>query len=285
MTNTGQVKTFSIPRYLWRVWLAFATGLFMVAAAHATTVPNQRLAFDHLTTGYALVGQHVFVSCEACHVGGVFKGTPKQCTGCHNGVIASGKSANHIPTTAQCDLCHNVAVSFAISARMNHAGINGSCGSCHNHTLATGKPLVGHVTTTLDCGTCHTTITFATGSVSHDGYVNDCTRSGCHGNGASGKAGKHNAGLNTTNECQLCHKKYPARWAPAFTFDHSQIINSVCSSCHNGTIATGKGINHIPTSQECSYCHSVTDWGSTQFKRSPAKGVSIPNRNVSFHAK
>ena len=83
MTNTGQVKTLSILRYMWRIWLVFATGLFMVTVAHAATVSNQRLAFDHVTTGYLLIGQHEFVSCEACHVGGVFKGTPKRCAGCH----------------------------------------------------------------------------------------------------------------------------------------------------------------------------------------------------------
>lgn len=285
MTNTGQVKTLLILRYMWRIWLVFATGLFMVTVAHAATVPNQRLAFDHVTTGYLLLGQHEFVSCEACHVGGVFKGTPKRCTGCHNDVIARGKTANHIPTSADCDSCHSVTSSFALSAKMDHTTVTSSCAACHNGTLATGKPVVGHVATKLDCNSCHTTITFAGGRFAHTSeQVGTKTCFECHnGNKATGGAtGQGPTHINSTNVCSACHQPN-TRWRVK-RVDHSQ-INGVCSACHNGNISTGKGINHIPTTQECSYCHTVTDWGSTQFKRSPAKGVSTRNRNVRFAAK
>lgn len=39
--------------------------------------PRVRKTFDHLKTGFALKGAHLSVTCETCHVGGTFKGTPK----------------------------------------------------------------------------------------------------------------------------------------------------------------------------------------------------------------
>jgi nitrate/TMAO reductase-like tetraheme cytochrome c subunit len=36
-------------------------------------------------------------------------------------------------------------------------GINATCQSCHNGIVATAKQ-VQHVTTTLDCGSCHNTM-------------------------------------------------------------------------------------------------------------------------------
>ena len=283
MTSTGKVNACSLLRYTWRVCLVFATGLFLVASAEAATVPNQRLAFDHLTTGFALIGRHEFVSCETCHVGGVFKGTPKQCTGCHNGVIARGKSANHIPTTASCDSCHRISVSFAAkSALMNHSTITGACATCHNGTLAKGKNTT-HVQTVADCGICHTTTTFDGGRFAHTPeQVGAKTCFDCHnGTTATGKGPTHII-INSANVCSACHQ--PNTGWRVKRVDHSQ-FNLVCSACHNGKISTGKGVNHIPTTQECSYCHTVTAWGPTGLERSPAKGVSTPNRNIRSPAK
>ena len=282
MANAGLAKTDSLLRHAWRVCLVLVTTFFLTAGAQAAATSNQRLAFDHVTTGYLLVGQHEFVTCEACHVGGVFKGTPKRCTGCHNDMIARGKTANHIPTSADCDSCHGVTASFALSAKMDHTTVTSSCDACHNGTVATGKPVVGHVATKLDCNSCHTTITFAGGRFAHTPeQVGTKTCVDCHygtkAGGATGKGPTHI--INSTNVCSACHQPN-TRWRVK-RVDHSQIYD-VCSACHNGTISTGKGINHIPTTQECSYCHTVTDWGSTQFKRSPAKGVPTPNRNSAF---
>ncbi|MDX1811957.1 MAG: hypothetical protein R3240_08425, partial [Gammaproteobacteria bacterium] len=61
--------------------------------------------FDHLTTGYEITGAHVYVLCEKCHIGGVFEALPRQCDGCHDGVIATGKPSAHVETTQPCDVC------------------------------------------------------------------------------------------------------------------------------------------------------------------------------------
>jgi hypothetical protein len=46
-------------------------------------------------------------------------------------------------------------------------------------------------------------------------------------------------------------------WTPA-TFSHTGIAPGTCSTCHNGTTATGKPSNHIPTTAACDACHKTT---------------------------
>lgn len=41
--------------------------------------------------------------------------------------------------------------------------------------------------------------------------------------------------------------------------DHDLVLG-VCSSCHNGTTATGKNLGHFITQRECDYCHSTIAW-------------------------
>ena len=39
--------------------------------------------FDHDKTEFKLTGAHLTVTCDACHIGGRYKPTPKSCVGCH----------------------------------------------------------------------------------------------------------------------------------------------------------------------------------------------------------
>src|SRR5215472_1029393 len=86
-----------------------ALALWLCALTPASAV--QRTGFDHLTTGFELRGAHRDLSCEYCHVQGVFKGTPRTCQGCHTiggQISATSKPPPHIPTTEQCVLCHAI---------------------------------------------------------------------------------------------------------------------------------------------------------------------------------
>lgn len=51
------------------------------AARPAPAAPS----FDHDTTRFPLTGMHLRVSCERCHSGGLFAGTPTDCRSCHAG--------------------------------------------------------------------------------------------------------------------------------------------------------------------------------------------------------
>ena len=70
-----------------------------VAFTHgAAAAPND---FDHAATGFLLEDGHAGVSCESCHVNGVFEGTPRRCAACHEcgGLInATPKPIDHINT-------------------------------------------------------------------------------------------------------------------------------------------------------------------------------------------
>ena len=101
-----RLRTRSLAR--WRLlagMVAAAVLLLPAAAAHAV----DRTPFDHLTTGFELIGQHRDLPCESCHVNAIFKGTPKDCAACHGvgtAVRATAKPVSHILTSDRCEACH-----------------------------------------------------------------------------------------------------------------------------------------------------------------------------------
>jgi len=51
--------------------------------------------------------------------------------------------------------------------------------------------------------------------------------------------------------------------------DHALVTGS-CSTCHNGTTATGKSTNHFVTSLQCDECHNTTNWTTINFNHTSA---------------
>ena len=256
----------------------------------ATWVPVAALAVDH---------SQAIGTCASCHDGAIASGksanhilstdqcdtchgvppnawSPVQpaavdhsqvvgiCSSCHNGVLASGKSGSHINTTNTCDACHQSGpvpwVPVASSA-VDHGHVIGACASCHNGIIASGKS-VNHITTTDTCDACHLPgptpwVPVASSAVDHNQVLGTCAS--CHnGTTASGKSPSH---INTSNVCEACHQAAPSPWIPVANsaVDHTQVIGA-CSSCHNNSIATGKGATHIQTTLECDSCHAVAAW-------------------------
>lgn len=86
-------------------------GLVLVCAIYVSLAYVQGLLsaqeFDHFVTGFALVGPHLEADCESCHVLGAIDGTPRDCKGCHDDVIASGRQIGHSDTNDDCDVCHD----------------------------------------------------------------------------------------------------------------------------------------------------------------------------------
>lgn len=111
--------------------------------------------YDHIETGFPLEGAHEQVECQQCHRAGVFRGTPRLCSDCHNNVTAEGKGFRHIPTALQCSDCHTVQ-DWRL-ARFDHAGFDFGCMRCHNNFTAPGK-LPDHPPTSNVCEDCHTTV-------------------------------------------------------------------------------------------------------------------------------
>jgi hypothetical protein len=231
-----------------------ATGHFALAQAAEPDTAK----FNHMNTGFNLTGAHLQVRCESCHIQGVFKGTPRDCSSCHmpgNRMGATAKPNQHVSTNAQCDTCHRTTA--WTPASFSHVGVMpGSCSTCHNGAMAITKP-VGHILTTESCDKCHRTTAWVPAGYNHAGVApGTCTT--CHGVTATGKPNGH---VSTTDSCDKCHST--AAWLPA-SYNHVGVVLGTCATCH-GITATGKPNGHIPTTASCDSCHTTTTWLGATF--------------------
>jgi hypothetical protein len=135
---------------------------------------------------------------------------------------------------------------------VDHTQVTGTCVSCHNGTVATGKHPT-HISSGDNCDDCHTTVAWLPANFDHVNITGNCHD--CHnGVDATGKNPTH---VLTTNICEDCHST--TAWSPVVSVDHTQVLGS-CSSCHDGNIATGKNPGHFITQRECNECHDTASW-------------------------
>ena len=243
---------------------SLAPSVFAQAVRHTSD-------FNHMKTGFPLTGVHVSVECETCHVGGIFKGTPTACDGCHSPgrrVVAPFKSINHIVTNAACDTCHTNAVSF-LGARFNHIGVQPkACITCHNGSMGPGKPS-GHVATVSSCDTCHRSSAWIPAGFDHPSanppVMGRCNQ--CH-DGIQA-VGKHSQHLVTTASCDSsgCHTNTNYVTFAGLQFNHAGVMPGACGTCHSGQTAGAptQTPGHIPyTGNGCDNCH-MTPPAATSF--------------------
>jgi len=180
--------------------------------------------FDHDKTDFKLTGAHQSVTCNACHVAGRYKPTPRTCIGCH-------------------------------ATDDEHRGSRGGdCGKCHvtkewktakyDHWKETGYELLGvHLKT--DCVACHRSGNYK------EKIPKDCN--GCH------RADDvHAARLGA--KCGDCHDN--ERWHLATTYDHAARhkfallgahAKADCHTCHTAAVADQK------LAKDCVGCHRSED--------------------------
>jgi hypothetical protein len=102
-------------------------------------------SFDHARSSYPLTGAHLSVTCQKCHVGGVYKGTPKTCAACHTKPASHGSAYG-----TSCASCHATKAWLPASFSGPHAfprthgGAGGTCSSCHPSSW-----------TSYSCARCH----------------------------------------------------------------------------------------------------------------------------------
>src|SRR5712672_2652939 len=247
-----------------------------------------RATFDHLTTGFELIGQHRDLPCESCHYNAVFQGTPRDCATCHgmgSQVHATGKPITHILTSNRCESCHT-PVAFSPAVNFDHAEVRGSCSSCHNGVQAQGKGPT-HIDTSLECDACHSTIGWAGAMFNHNGIISGCAS--CHNNvSASGLPPTHIPTAGAA--CEACHIPTQYSSFAGATMNHPAVTPPMpCADCHEAgksfvgvtivtrppaphpmsgdcgtwhlaTVSFNSGTmmpaGHIPTSQPCTLCHS-----------------------------
>lgn len=212
--------------------------------------------FDHLTTGYALTGEHGQLDCGECHIGGVFEALPRECEACHDNVIATGMPSMHVETSAPCDTCHTTS-GFISTAVMDHSIVTGACSSCHDGISATGKSAL-HVATTNLCEACHTTNIWApVRFFDHEHSIGSCVT--CHNNTIEeGKPANH---LPTTDACEACHSysRVPEWDSEGAAVDHAE-VSGRCSACHDCAVLPNSckppSPPHPVTNEECNACHT-----------------------------
>ncbi len=193
-----------------------------------------------------------------------------RCDSCH-GVSATGPVVAHPVVAVDCATCHST-VTFSMGGIFNHRVVDAlsqSCESCHNDATNIGAPTKSsaptHPATFEDCGTCHSTDSFALGIFDHSGIVSDCAS--CHGVTASGKSDNH---MPTMDDCSVCHT--PGAFSTG-TYDHAGVVSG-CESCHDNSITIGKLSNHLPTNADCADCHNIVDFADTVFNHT---GIDTAN--------
>jgi len=243
--------------------LAIAAGLLLAGLLATTSALAQQAAkgFDHLTTGFALTGQHRIARCEDCHVRGIFKGTPTQCAACHlpgTPVTAVIMASNHFPTSQPCSSCHTTSSFYG--AFFPHTDVAaGTCTNCHNSIFAQGKP-AGHLVTNFSCDRCHSTVSFSSAYLTlplgHIPTAQPCST--CHNTAAFVPGVMNHA--STAGTCAQCHAASTAPYtftiAGALTTSGAPVTVIPTSQGGLNATNTGSPVNHIPTVASCDQCHT-----------------------------
>jgi hypothetical protein len=191
-----------------------------------------------------------------------------QCSECHDGEQAVGKSEFHQPTNEECDACHTTIAFIELQpdGSYDHSNIVRSCSGCHNGIVSIGMPPTTadtppgtHPDTTSECGFCHTTLTFSEPYPDHTGpdvEGHQCAE--CHGVSALGEPQGHPV-MNV--DCQVCHGI--TTFSMDGVFNHSLIdsVNQPCRVCHDGNnsinaIGPTDTVTHQNTTADCGACHS-----------------------------
>ena len=222
--------------------------------------------FDHNLAAFKLTGSHVTVTCEACHQNGAYRGTPQECSACHNkddkhnGQFGTSCATCHTTSTWKGAVFdHNLSV-----FKLTGSHLNTACTSCHVNGGFKGTPQDcyschrskdkhnGQFGT--NCAACHTTSTWAGATFDHNlsvfkltGAHVSVTCTSCHQNGLY---------KGTPQDCYSCHRSKDK---------HNGQFGTNCASCHSTSTWRGATFNHnlsnFPltgdhASLACTRCHS-----------------------------
>jgi predicted CXXCH cytochrome family protein len=220
-------------------------------SCHNTTawIPS---TFNHLSTGFELLGQHASVQCSSCHQG-TTSGLDPLCISCHQDDynIAPNHISQNYPTT--CEMCHN-------SVAWNQVTFN------HQ---STNFPLTGgHIG--VNCSDCHES--------GFSGTTTVCSE--CHLENYNNSTNPSHTALSLPTNCESCHTTNPG-WEPSLfpihnnfyqlLGAHASIANN-CITCHNG--------NYNSTPNTCYGCHQ-DDYNATN--NPPHQSIGFPHECESCH--
>jgi len=202
--------------------------------------------FNHNSI-FQLQGMHATQPCAACHKNNVYRGTPRDCIGCHQANYNATRSPSHaaagFPTT--CDSCHKPSDAQWTGGSFNHNGV---------------FPLVG-VHASQACAVCHKT-------VQYKGTPRDCV--GCHQANYNATKNPSHAAAGFPTACDSCHKPTDALWTGG-SFNHNATFplvgvhaSQACAACHKNNLYRG-------TPRDCVGCHQA-NYNATANPSHPAAG-------------
>jgi glutamate mutase epsilon subunit len=256
-----------------------------------TTTDWTGAVFNHNTqTTFPLTGKHITTTCQQCHASGVYKGLATACNSCHLKDYQGATNPNHVAAgfPQDCSLCHTTT---------------DWTGATFNHTTQTTFPLTGkHITTT--CQQCHA-------SGVYKGLATACNS--CHLKDYQGTTNPNHVAAGFPQDCSLCHTT--TDWTGAI-FNHNtqttfpltgKHITTTCVQCHASGVYKGLATacnschlkdyqgatnpNHVAAGfpQDCSLCHTTTDWTGAIFNHNtqttfPLTGMHTTVTCVQCHA-
>jgi hypothetical protein len=233
------------------------------ACHRASHTAWSQAVFDH-NASFPLVGTHATQPCQVCHKGNIYRGTPRDCIGCHRADYDRTQSPNHAAAgfPIDCVACHQPSVptwktTFNHSAFFPLSGAHASqtCQACHKGNIYRGTP--------RDCIGCHRADYDRTQKPNHAAanFPTDCA-SGHQPSAPSWKTTfNHNAvfplvGVHASQACQTCHRNNVYRGTPRD-----------CVGCHRVNYDRTQNPNHAAAgfSTACELCHqaSASNWNTS----------------------
>jgi hypothetical protein len=179
----------------------------------------------------------------------------------------------HIPTSAQCVLCHEGGGSAAVKTipAMGHplAGFT-ACLTCHTNDKL-GREAPGHQgIAESECTNCHKEPTQGpTITQAHAALNKPCLD--CHGSVAHLPTSM--VGRNE-NDCELCHKPNPS---PPPIKPHPDPQNLKCRDCHQASDVGALPIDHALRGDDtCVLCHDIGGASNLLSSSSPTPTSTAP---------
>ena len=220
--------------------------------------------FEHALSGYDLVGTHLDVDCEACHIDRQWAGIPRLCAQCHikadvhAGQFIEDCGSCHLPTEWS-ELTYDHAQSiFPLTGAHLDTSCEGchidgqfvdtptQCVSCHQEDDRHGGQFGD------DCSACHTTNRWS--EVTFDHQLSRFPLNGAHRNTPCLQCHQGGRYVGTPTACFQCHGE------PSF---HAGLFGLDCGLCHSTSAwrpASFNGphsfpMNHGGAGGTCSTCH------------------------------
>jgi hypothetical protein len=185
--------------------------------------------------------------CEACHTNTVF-------TSFSGTTMTSAKhTAMFAVIGSTCDACHN-----KVTPPLSFYGVTNLQTRPNSHS--SGRELTG------DCSACHNTNGWGGGSAKGKSTAAQATVRAKVGiiitprNMAPFRGGA----MQWPGARAGIAGSLPGRAASSMQPSHFGVTSN-CISCHNGTLATGKGSAHISSNDACQNCHTTVAWLPARF--------------------